>query len=148
MTTSRDQALRRTEAEIRVLIRRVKRVVGHRARSVHPDLHPIGYLLLSHLVEAGPLRAADLVEALGMDKGGVSRQVQAMVDLGLVERRPDPADRRATLLAATDEARRRTAEVAAARRERFDQRLSDWTETEIQEFAERLAAYNAALADD
>ena len=42
-----------------------------------------------------------------MDKGGVSRQVQPLVDLGLVERRPDAEDRRAILLDATTEGRER-----------------------------------------
>ena len=43
-----------------------------------------------------------------MDKGAVSRQVQHLTELGLIERTPDPADGRAALLAVTDDARRRS----------------------------------------
>ena len=86
VTTTRYDDLRRIEAEVGTLIRRVKRVMGERAREVHPDLHPMTYFILSHLAQHGPLRAADLSDAFGMDKGGVSRQVQTLVDLGLVER--------------------------------------------------------------
>lgn len=140
--------LRRIESELGVLIRRVKRVLGERARMLHPDLQPITFFLLTHVIERGPVRAADLVGAFGMDKGGVSRQVQHLVDYGFVERRPDPDDRRATLLVATDDAVRRVHEMQQARSELFGQRLSDWSDADLARFADQLAAYNAALADD
>ena len=140
--------LRRIESEVGSLIRRVKRVMGERAREVHPDLHPMTYFILNHLAASGPLRAADLADAFAMDKGGVSRQVQTLVDLGLVERKPDAEDRRAILLDATDEGRKRLAEVSRSRSDRFDERLSDWSDAELSAFASQLAAYNAALSDD
>ena len=151
MTTSsrtRYDDLRSIETEVGTLIRRVKRVMGERAREIHPDLHPITYFILTHLAASGPLRGADLSDAFGMDKGGVSRQVQALVDLGLVERQPDPEDRRAILLDATAEGRERLSAVRRHRRDRFDARLSGWTDEELTTFAARLAAYNQALTDD
>ena len=147
-TSVRHDALRSIEGEVATLIRRVKRVVGERAREVHPDLHPITYFILAHLAGKGPLRGADLSDAFGMDKGGVSRQVQTLVDLGLVERQPDPEDRRAILLDATDLGRERLRTVARIRSERFDQRLAQWSDDELSTFARQLASYNAALSDD
>ena len=146
--STRNDDLRRIETEVGSLIRRVKRVMAERALAVHPDLHPMTYFILSHLAVHGPLRGADLSDAFGMDKGGVSRQVQALVDLGLVERKPAPEDRRANLLDATEEGRRRLDEVSASRRDRFDQRLADWSDEELSHFAGQLAAYNRALSDD
>lgn len=145
---ARDDDLRRIESEVGSLIRRVKRVMGERAREVHPDLHPMTYFILTHLAANGPMRGADLSDAFGMDKGGVSRQVQTLVDLGLVERKPDAEDRRAILLDATDEGRRRLHEVSRSRSDRFDQRLADWSDAELSAFAGQLAAYNSALSDD
>ena len=145
---TRHDDLRRIESEVGSLIRRVKRVMGERAREVHPDLHPMTYVILTHLAAHGPMRGADLSDAFGMDKGGVSRQVQVLVDLGLVERRPDAEDRRAILLDATGEGRERLSAVSRSRSDRFDQRLSDWSDVELGEFAAQLAAYNAALSDD
>lgn len=147
MTTRHDD-LRRIEAEVGSLIRRVKRVIGERAREVHPELHPMTYFILTHLAANGPMRGADLSDAFGMDKGGVSRQVQSLVDLGLVERRPDAEDRRAILLDATTEGRRRLEVMSRHRSDRFDRRLSGWSDAELSEFATRLAAYNSALSDD
>lgn len=140
--------LRRIESEVGTLIRRVKRVIGERAREVHPDLHPMTYFILTHLASCGPLRGADLSDAFGMDKGGVSRQVQTLVDLGLVERRPDPQDRRAILVDATDVGRQRLEEISRRRSDRFDERLSTWSDAELSAFADQITAYNEALADD
>ena len=42
-----ETARRCLEQEVGVLIRRVRRVIGERARLVHPDLQPASYLLLS-----------------------------------------------------------------------------------------------------
>jgi DNA-binding MarR family transcriptional regulator len=146
--SSRHDDLRRIEAEVGSLIRRVKRVMGERAREVHPELHPMTYFMLTHLATHGPLRGADLADAFGMDKGGVSRQVQSLVDLGLVERKPAPEDRRAILLDATDEGRERLDAMSRSRRDRFDGRLAEWTDEELSSFAARLAAYNQSLSDD
>jgi DNA-binding MarR family transcriptional regulator len=146
--STRNDDLRRIESELGTLIRRVKRVMGERAREVHPDLHPMTYVILTHLAASGPMRGAELSDVFGMDKGGVSRQVQTLVDLGLVERRPDVEDRRAVLLDATDEGRERLATVSRRRSDRFDERLSGWSDAEVAGFARQLAAYNRALSDD
>jgi DNA-binding MarR family transcriptional regulator len=143
--TQRQQSLRRIESEVGVLIRRVRRVIGERARAVHPELAAATYLLLAHVAETGPLRASALVDDMGLDKGAVSRQVTHLVELGLLERSQDPDDGRATLLAASDDARERLATVGRQRSERFGQRLSDWSEADLADFADRLAHYNAAL---
>lgn len=143
--TRRQQSLRRIESEVGVLIRRVRRVIGERARAVHPDLAPSTYLLLAHVAETGPLRASTLVDDMGMDKGAVSRQVTHLVDLGLLERSQDPDDGRATLLVASADARDRLDRVGRERSERFGRMLSDWSEADLTDLADRLTRYNAAL---
>jgi len=142
---TRAESLRRVEHEVGALIRRVRRVIGDRARAVHPDLQPATYLLLTHLDEPGPLRASALVDVTGVDKGAISRQVQQLVDLELLTRTQDPDDGRATLLAVTDDARARLRRVQRDRRRRFDQRLGEWSDADLADFASRLADYNAAL---
>ena len=128
-----------------MLIRRVRRVIGERARAVHPDLQPASYLLLAHVAEAGPVRASALVDAIGIDKGAVSRQSQHLVDLGLLTRTQDPDDGRATLLAVSDAARSRLDRVRRTRSERFGQLLGEWSDDDLADFASRLARYNDTL---
>jgi DNA-binding MarR family transcriptional regulator len=141
----RSETTVRLEHEVRRLLRRVRRVIHERARAVHPDLQPSAYLLLGHLAESGPTRSTALVEALGIDKAAISRQVHHLTELGLVERAPDPADGRATLLSPTDDARRRLDAVAAQRRAQLAERLSGWTDEELTSLVTELARYNAAL---
>ena len=144
---SRADALRGIEREVGVLIRRVRRVIRVVAGEVHPDLQPAAYLLLAQVQENGPLRSSVLVDSTGVDKGAVSRQIQQLVDLGLVDRAPDPHDGRATLVSLTDEARSRLERVRGERSERFDRRLAEWTAPELASFAEQLGRYNGALDD-
>jgi DNA-binding MarR family transcriptional regulator len=61
---------------------------------------------LETLVEHGPMRLSGLVERLFLDKSTTSRVVGALVKKGYVEQRPEAADRRATLLAATASGRK------------------------------------------
>ena len=145
MTASRTDSLRHLEREVGVLIRRVKRVIGERAHSVHEDLQPASYLMLSWLVDQGPVRASSIVETFAIDKGAVSRQLQHLDDLGLIERTPDPADGRATLVAASDDAVRRLADVTEHRRKWLDERLGEWDATELAQFVELLERYNRSL---
>ena len=141
----RAEMLRALEGEITVLIRRARRVIGDRARLVHPDLHAGQYLMLTALWRTGPLRAGALAEMLGMDKATVSRSVQHLVDLDLVERAEDPDDRRACLLAVTDGCRGRLEQVGRERSARFDQQLEDLDDREVELLAELMRRYNEAL---
>ena len=142
---SRAEHLAALEREVGTLIRRVRRVIGERARMVHPELQPASYLLLSHLAHEGPLRSSAVAESFGIDKGAVSRQVQHLAELGLLERSPDPVDGRATLLSVTDDARTRLEDVNQHRRKYLDERLGEWSEADLRGFVQALARYNAAL---
>lgn len=142
---TRLDALLRLEREVGVMIRRVRRVIHERARAVHPDLQPSSYLMLGYIREHGPLRASAMCAVFDIDKGAISRQVQHLLDLGLVDRTPDPEDGRATLISISDDGARRLTDVADHRREWLDERLGDWTAEELHGFAETLGRYNAAL---
>ena len=143
--TRRGESLRLLEQEVGVMIRRIRRVIWERARAVHPELQPASYLLLAHLVEQGARRASTIAETLCIDKGALSRQLHHLGELGLVDRNPDPDDGRATLVSASADAVRRLDDVAKESRQWFDQRLGDWSDDEIADFARDLARYNAAL---
>ncbi|HWJ67018.1 MAG TPA: MarR family transcriptional regulator [Nocardioides sp.] len=146
-TLSRTDALRDLEGEVGVLIRRVRRVIGERARAVHPELLPASYLMLAYVRDHGPLRASAIGQVFDIDKGAISRQVQHLIDLGLLDRSPDPGDGRATLLTASDDAVRRLEDVAHARREQLADRLGDWSAEDLSGFAALLRRYNESLSE-
>src|SRR6478735_382194 len=144
-TSERADLLGGLEQEVGVMIRRIRRVIGERSRSVHPDLQSSSYLMLTWLHQHGPQRASAMAEAFGIDKGAISRQVQHLLDLGLVDRTPDPDDGRATLVSVSADASVRMAEVNDDRRRWLDERLGDWPDRDVSEFLRMLASYNAAL---
>ncbi len=135
------------EREISVLVRRIRRVVSERARAVHPQMQPASYMLLAHLAGRGPMRSSELADLFTVDKGAISRQVQHLADLGLVERTPDPQDGRAVLVAATADAIARIRENTRERLGWLDQRLGEWSDAQLADFAGLLTGYNAMLIE-
>ncbi|MFL6022325.1 MAG: MarR family winged helix-turn-helix transcriptional regulator [Marmoricola sp.] len=143
----RDGAIRDLEHEIGKLLRRVRRGLAERATLVDPALNATAYPLLVTLNEFGPHRAADLADLFALDKGAVSRVVHQLVELGLIERTPDPKDGRASILQVTEKARAKMAELADRRREEFGERLADWEPESIVDLARGLAKFNSAISD-
>lgn len=130
------------------MVRRIRRVIRERAHAVHPELPAASYLMLSWLMTHGAQRSSTMAEAFGIDKGAISRQLQHLVDLELVDRSPDPHDGRATLVSAASGAADRMAAVAAERRRWLDERLGDWSEEDLSAFVDLLRRYNRALDAD
>lgn len=145
---TRDDALQQIEHELGVLLRRARRVVAQRAVEVHPDLQAGAFLMLAYVGRHGPLRAAALCDVFDLDKAAVSRQVQHLLDLGLVDRTPDPEDGRATLIAVSEPGDRAMRAVGEQRRKGLDERLAEWSVEDLEDFAGRLARYNDALTQD
>jgi DNA-binding MarR family transcriptional regulator len=144
-TRARAELLGGLEQQVGVMIRRIRRIIGERARAVHPELQSSSYLMLTWLSQHGPQRASAMADSFGIDKGAISRQIQHLVELGLVERAPDPADGRATLVSASPDAISRLEAVSDERRAWLDSQLRDWTDEDLAGMVDRLARYNAAL---
>jgi DNA-binding MarR family transcriptional regulator len=70
------------------------------AEEGYDDLHPRHGVVLAYLDEDG-VRATELARLCGRHKQVVGRLVDELEELGYVERRPDPADRRAKLVVPT-----------------------------------------------
>ncbi len=143
----RDEAIRGLEHEIGRLLRRVRRGLAERANQVDPALSATSYPMLATLAEFGPHRAADLADMFALDKGGVSRIVHQLVDLGLVERTPDPKDGRASILAATPLAHERLLAMVGQRRQEFGAQMAGWEPDEIRELTVALARLNSTISD-
>lgn len=130
------------EHELGVLLRRSRAMSVAMMREVHPELDSGAYGLLCGLHDCGPVRPSELACYFGLGKATVSRQLKVLEELGLVERRDDPDDRRAHLLALTEEGRRRLETVRLARRERFHALLGTWDEGDVRTLATMLARFN------
>ncbi|MCO5968557.1 MarR family winged helix-turn-helix transcriptional regulator [Actinoallomurus soli] len=140
--TGKDQAYNALEHELGVLLRRARALSAGMMREVHPDLDPAAYGLLVGLRECAPARPSDLADYFKVGKATMSRQLKVLEGLGLIERRPDPDDRRAHLFDLTPEGRCRMDAVSAARQESFHQLLGAWPEEDVRVLATMLARFN------
>jgi DNA-binding MarR family transcriptional regulator len=81
-------------------------------------LHDLGFPARTHQVlvaaAAGEYTQIELARLVGLDKTTMVSTVDELERLGLAERRPSPADRRARIVAVTPLGRRRLAEADAA----------------------------------
>lgn len=131
------------EHELGVLFRRAHALSAHMGHRTHPELEPGAYGLLVRIDRAAPVRPSDLAAYLGVGKATISRQVKMLDELGLVDRKPDPLDRRAHLLVLTEEGRRRLGRARGARRRRLHMLLAAWPEEDVRLLARMLRRFNA-----
>jgi len=133
------------ERELAVLLRRSRAISRDVARSVHPDLESEAYSLLVRLDDTGDARPSDLAAYFGIGKPTLSRQVQMLERLGLVERTADPTDGRAVRLTLSPTGLERVHAARSARRERLRERLRDWSQDDIAQLAGLVGRLNASL---
>ena len=118
-----------------------------RARMMAAAAHDVewsAHVLLKCLHNEGPMRASALAEFLQSDPSTVSRQVAALVKEGLLERRADPADGRASILALTAEADDVMAEHDEIRLDYFEKMLDTWSDADLRRFARLLGRFTNA----
>jgi DNA-binding MarR family transcriptional regulator len=98
-------------------------------RSGTPGLGHGSISALSTLVYIGEMRLGDLATREGVAAPTMSRIVAALLDAGYVRRKPDPADRRAWLVTATEEGERMVSGLRSTRvqdlRKRMDRLPAD-----------------------
>src|SRR4051812_10147634 len=119
---------------------------GRLGREAHPDLTAAAYGLLAHLADRGRHRPTEIAEHLGIASPVVSRRLQLLETLGLIERFPVPNDGRAYLVGLTDEGRHRVAEIQDIRSRRLGELVESWPERDVRTLAELLAKLNGSAA--
>ncbi|MGP4046585.1 MarR family winged helix-turn-helix transcriptional regulator [Streptomyces sp. 2A115] len=135
-----DEAIETIHREMTAFARRARASAGR----LHPELSLVSYTLLGHLEESGGCRATDLAAHYALDKSTVSRQVGALEEAGLIERRADPQDQRVQVLHLTPAGTEILAQVTVSRRVAFRERLVGWPEEDLERFAGYLLRYNGA----
>jgi DNA-binding MarR family transcriptional regulator len=104
-------------AELGDLLLRVARTQRRRWRDLLApwDLSPHQARALAVICERDAVRLSDLAEGLHIAPRSATEVADGLQERGLIERTPDPGDRRAVLLRPTDEGRRIRAQIGAAR---------------------------------
>jgi DNA-binding MarR family transcriptional regulator len=98
------------------------------------DLTPSQFRALRVLLRHGALRPSALSEHLDIAPRSTTEVLDGLAAKGFVERRPDPEDRRATLVAPTERGMTTAAQIRAARgndSERFFAKLDQTDRAEL-----------------
>jgi len=140
-----DDALSTIETQIALIMRlgeASRRSTGLRP---HRALDRAAYVILRRLQTDGPQNVSTLADGLNLDGSTVTRQVTALQQDGLVERRRDPNDGRGTVIEATDVGLQQVDNVRAARRALYDKVLYDWSSHEREDLAVTLTRLTGAI---
>jgi DNA-binding MarR family transcriptional regulator len=115
--------------------------LGHRMSKAGVDRSTI--VLLKTLVALGASRSSELATAIHSDPSTVSRQVAAMVRDGLVERRADPEDGRASMLVPTERGLALLAEQRRRMGLALAQVVKQWEPDDVSRFLELFERFVA-----
>ncbi|WP_424187310.1 MarR family winged helix-turn-helix transcriptional regulator [Actinokineospora sp. G85] len=139
-----DMVATTTASELLESLRAVLRAGRAVQQARADDLHTAPAALLGVLDREGAQRMGRLAERLDVDPSVVSRQVAGLIQAGLVSRRPDPDDGRASLLELTPTG----TDCLARHRDRWaawlGRAVADWDEAD----AATLTALLDRLHDD
>jgi DNA-binding MarR family transcriptional regulator len=105
------------------------------------DIAPSHSRALGVLTRHGAMRLSELSDRLHIAARSTTEVVDGLQDRGLVERRPDPQDRRATLVALTDEGTRVGQAIRASRdaeAEAYFSVLSEAERTDLTDILRKL----------
>ena len=134
------------EQQLLLLFRRTQ-AIHVRTSSGEVLLERSSYGILCLILDEGPQRLGTIAHTFNLDPSTITRQVQAVVNLGLAEKTVDPSDRRATLLSLTAEGRVAIKEARAHRRAMLETLMHHWTDDERREFGRALRRFNTTVEE-
>jgi len=119
--------------------------LGRRLRAIEGggDLTPAEFSALATIVRSGGIRPSALAEVEGVNPTMLSRMLARMVASGAVTRAVDPDDRRAVMLAATGNGRRRLRKLRSVRAHRLEAALEELPASQRQAVLEALPGLEA-----
>lgn len=105
----------------------------------------LDFTLLIRLANQGPMRASDLADQLCADPSTVSRQVASLVKAGLIERKADPRDGRASILVPTATGLTRVGNFVQLRGQVFAPIVAHWSADDRAVFIRLLSEFVTGL---
>ena len=140
---ARPKAAEAVAARVLDLLRTVRKAKA-RMMNGRGDVESAMVLLLHTVAETGPVRTSALAVSVQSDLSTVSRQAATLVANGMLERRADPVDGRAGLLALTPAGEASLAEHVQARTAFFENVLDGCSDEEMGQFAGLLARFTSS----
>ncbi|GAA1464857.1 MarR family winged helix-turn-helix transcriptional regulator [Microbacterium thalassium] len=139
----RTAAVRALELEFGSLMGMFRRIIAENADRLSPGMLPGVYKVFTVIARRESITLSTLADVLAADKGQTSRAVRELEELGLVQRTPDPADRRSQLISPTPMGLERLAAARAPQERSLLAALEDWSVDDIDDLARMLRALAA-----
>lgn len=140
--SDRCSSVRALEYELAFLVRRLEAV----RRRHDYGLERAHYLLLVLLEQQDCQSVGCLAEKVNLDASTVTRQITAMQQSGLVDKHPNPDDRRGGFMTITAKGHDAIARTRERRLERVEHSFRGWDENERLEFARLMARFSRELS--
>jgi DNA-binding MarR family transcriptional regulator len=132
--------------ELGALLRHLSRFAGGQTEGV--VVTPTQRGALFEIASSGPLRLNDLAARMGTSAATASRAVDSLDSLGLVQRLPDPRDRRALQIDLTTAGQRQVAERRRQVNEAFKPAAAALDDGETAQLIDVLSRLRDALSTD
>ncbi|MDW5562308.1 MAG: MarR family transcriptional regulator [Methanomassiliicoccus sp.] len=120
-----------------------RRILRPDASGMSPFSPPISVLVI--VKKRGPVSMTAIAQELSYSKQNLTKIVDQLVQEGLVDRTPDPTDRRVLLIQLTDGGRELMAARRRAMKDRLKQDLSHLTDAELEELHDTFERVKEAL---
>jgi DNA-binding MarR family transcriptional regulator len=120
-----DTALTDAAARLRLAIVRTSRRLRQEAAGSDGQLTPTAVAALASVERHGPLTPSELAEIERVQRPTATRTLRGLVEAGLVDRAPDPADGRSALVSVTAAGRERLRRLRGRKNAYLARRMRD-----------------------
>lgn len=144
--SERERLVRALGVQLSALLSASRALTAEASASFHPDLPPAAFHISVWLHAYGPAKVSRVAEAVAMDRSATSRLTSRLLELGLIRARPDPLDGRGVVLELTDRGRTKVNQSSAGKDDAFRQRISNFSDAEIELLAGLLRRFNSIPA--
>lgn len=104
-----------------------------RQRGQGETLDPGTFWLLKNIAANGSMRVTDIAQHANLDVSTVSRHVAQLHKAGLIERTPDPDDRRAQRVRLSETGQQKLSADLRARTTLLERSLESWTQEDLEQ---------------
>jgi DNA-binding MarR family transcriptional regulator len=125
MIPAADTSLTASAARLRLAIVRTARRLRQEAAGAGAELTPTSASALATVERHGPLTPSELAEIERVRRPTATRTLRVLVDAGLVERTPDPADGRSALVSVNGAGRERLRRLRGRKNAYLARRMRD-----------------------
>ena len=125
-----------------------RRAAQYRSELSGVDLQPTGVRTLAAILRHGPLRLTAVAAHVDLEPSRISKEVNRLVDAGLVAQAADATDGRAVLLTVTPTGRDAFRRYRSTVDQILSDRLTGWSDDELRRVADALERLADSLVGD